>query len=722
MSDDFLPDDREIDLRALLGLLRRQLRLIIVSFVVVVMVAALVVFSLTPKYTASALILVDPAQKNLLDPNSANTSGVSESSRVESEAEIIRSDSTLLEVINDQKLVSDPEFGVSLGLRAWLTGILRISDVKLPTGKEALHQVLANLQKAVHVERRGLTYLIDISVDSDSPDRAATLANAIANAYIHDQVQAKIAATIASRDILQRRLDQAKLALSESETSLDDFVFQNVDRIVSETGETKLSDLRKELTLTDQKRLEASHLADLVAKGIDQRDWQTLQQSLESDAAKALERQRADLISSLAGLDPTAQRAVDLKAELAKIEDELTKTARIELSGLKKDVATAESGIANLKGEIRTAALNSDLPADLLTNIYGLQQNAAVSRNQYQLLLSRLRDVEAQAELQLPDSRVVSPAIPPNRPSFPKTTLMLGASGLIGLMLGIVLAYLRENYIGGFVSDRQVESVLHIPVSASVPRLKLSGSGGQGPRSPAETIVAEPISVFSESVRRLRAGIDQSMDRLAAAKSTAAAGGTVIMVTSAVPGEGKSSLSLSLGRTYALAGRSTIVIDCDLRKPSVHRHLDLEPSAGLFDYLASKGEGVRIDDILIQDPLTPLAIITGMRRANAATDQLVVGAAFDKLLDAATKSFEIVILDAPPIGPIVDGLYLAKRADIIAMVIQWAQTSQEDARRALSGLQSAKRPETQIQAVLNATDNGPSSYGGRYSGYFEQSY
>lgn len=717
-SDPAEIDDQEIDLRALMGMMRRRMRLVIATFSVVVVLAALVLLSLTPKYTASVLVLVDPAQKNLLDPGAVATTGLSESARVDSEVEIIRSDATLLSVIDQQKLVSDPEFGVSLGWRSWLVSLLRISEVKLPTGEEALHQVLSNLRGATGVTRRGTTNLIEISADSRDPKRAADLANAVADAYIAQQVQTKIDAATTVRDILQRRLQDAQAAMGNSEERLDQFVFQNLGQIIADTGDARISGLRDQISQLQATRDATARLADVVSGGLTRRDWTSLRQSLESDAAKALYRKREALEAQLSHAGPGDRSAIDLAAELASLDEQLANTAQIELSGIKKTLTDTEGALNDLRGEIRTAALNSNLPASMLTTIYGLQQDAGISRSQYQALLSRLRDVEIQADMQVADSRIVSPAIPPEHPSFPKIGLSLMAAGLLGAFLGVGLAYLRENYVGGFVSERQAESVLRVPVAASVPRVRLSGTGRDF-SSPADMVVAEPISVYAESIRRIRASVDHAPS--GPGKQHGPGHGTVLMVTSAVPGEGKSSLALALGRTYAISGKRAILIDCDLRKPSVHRHLNIQPTAGLYDYLSNRGDDSRIGDFLTRDPLTPLTVATGLRPSAGATDHLVMGATFDKLLDAAVENFEIVILDAPPIGPIVDGLYLARRADVILMVVQWAHTSQDDVRRALASLETARPAESLIEAVLNGSDAGRSAYGGSYSGYFEQS-
>src|SRR5688500_10341081 len=200
--------ENEIDIRAIFGLLRRRLRLIIVTVVAIVTLAGLATFALTPIYSATALVLVDPSRKDLLDPETSMGNSASDSARVESEVELVRSDNVLMTVIEQLDLVSDDEFGVKLDLRSCLLAMMRLDDGAPPTGDQALSQVLNKVRSSVTAQRRGLTYLIAIQARSESPARAAELANAITNAYITDQVASKVTSTLASRDILRARIEQ----------------------------------------------------------------------------------------------------------------------------------------------------------------------------------------------------------------------------------------------------------------------------------------------------------------------------------------------------------------------------------------------------------------------------------------------------------------------------------------------------------------------------------
>ena len=414
-------DDSEIDIRAIFGLLRRQFRLIVITVIVIVGAAGLATFALTPMYTATALVMVDPSRKDLLAPESQMGSTASDSARVESEVELVRSDNVLMSVIDQLKLVSDSEFGVSLGLTSRVLALLRLKDGTLPTGDEALGQVLTKMRTAINVQRRGLTYLISVQARSEDPARAAELANAVTQAYIKDQLSSKITSTLASRDILQAEIEQARQAIVASEGSFDSFISDNIDRIVSQSGNGQIANLRNQIDEIKKVREQSSLTADIVQQGLTSGNWSNLSTTLASDALKELEQQREQIAGSLASLSDGSSNSVNLRAELDAIDAKLRETATSELTALQSTINDRQNSESQLRETIRTSVLNSDLPPGVLTQIYELQQNATIARTQYETLLARAQDLGAQADLQVADSRVVSPALVPGQPFIPQS-------------------------------------------------------------------------------------------------------------------------------------------------------------------------------------------------------------------------------------------------------------------------------------------------------------
>lgn len=705
-------EDNELDLRGLLGLLRRQLRLIVIIALVVIGIAGLAVFSLTPKYSSSAMLLVDTSQKNLLDAAAASGSVEIDSSRVDSEIEILKSPAVLLKVIDELDLVRDADFGVKLSLTDRMMAFLQISQPTLPTGEAAVAQVLADVRKAVTVDRLGDTNLITATVTSDNPTRAAEIANAWADAYIRDQVAAKVTSSLMSRDVLQARLAEARDAVAGSEGAFDQYINDSLTQIVKETGQADIVSLRDQLSSLGATQDANSKRAELAQASLQQRNWSVLAETLQSEALRELERQQRELTARIE--TAAAEQTVNLRAELAQIEQRMVDAAAGGLASLRQSVTAAATQQSELRQQLRSAVLGSSLSPQILSRIYELQQRSEVARAQYQTLLSRINEVEAQAALQLADSRVVSPAMPPTRPSFPNISLTLALAAVVGLGLGIGLAFLRENLVGGIVTEQQATALLHVPIVAALPRERSPGRD----RDLADLMVTSALSAFPEGVRRIKANIDQAAHRRAvAAGSRSGPTSATIMVTSSTADEGKTTIALALARAYAMARHRVAIVDCDLRRPTLHRMLNLPQSSGLVDYLGGK-EAPELASLVASDPRTPMQAIVGSEPSEIPTDQLVTAPAFAQLIERLRAEYDIVVLDTPPIGPVVDGLYLARMADYLVFVVRAGATSQTEARMSLEALKSAKTADAEILAVLNQQDRASASYKDKYQSYY----
>ena len=715
-------EETEIDIRQILGTIRRQIKLIIGTMVLGMALAMIAVFSITPLYTGTTLILVDPQEKNLLDPTDQGGTRSSDSARVDSEVELVDSDSVLLNVISEGygddngSLITDPEFGVKIGIRDKMLAFLRIRDVKLPEGEAALGVVLSNLKGATTVRRQGLTYLISVKAHSEDPKRAAALSNAISRTYIRNQIEMKVAATVTARDVVQGQIEQAESAVVTAEANFNDFIINSVDTIVSETGREELGRMRDQIRAIATERASAETQLATLSQRLESGDYRALADALGNEAISELQRQREDLRRALSGAERSSAAAVDLRSQLEQIEQDLAAEGEVALSTFQAEIRTIEQRGSDLRSNLNEAILSTDLPPRLLAQIYGMQQVSKNATAQYQTLLSRTLSLETEAALQVADSRIVSPAFTPTSPSSPNTRLILAAAFVLALGAGVAFAFVFENYIGGFTNQDQVEALTRLPVATVIPRQVSQ----QNAPSVSDAIIESPLSMFAESVRRMRVAIDHAVQRVRSQGGNSDRNCRIIMVSSALPGEGKSTVSLSIARALAVSGFKTLIVDCDLRKPSVHRQMEIEPSNGLADYLIGDLDGKDLMDIVKADPKTSLTAVVGARRSDIPTDQLIDQESFAQLLKSASSRFEYIILDSPPVDPVVDGLYLAKYADVIAFVIRWAKTSQRVCAQSLRKLADAKAPEAQIVTLLNQQEGKKGGYYNAYSDYYTE--
>lgn len=706
-----------VDLRAIIGLVRRRYLIVVGSLVLAFGIALVALTVLPPAYTATALVMVEPGGKDLLKPGQESASN-SDTLRVDSEVELVKAEATLVAVAKELDLASEPEFSAQSSWREGLGAMLGFKSPGSASPEATARRVVEQLRGSIDVQRKGATFLIAITGRAGRPDLAAEIANAVARTYIGDQLTAKVRATMEARDIIGASLDRAGSDIAQSEGAFDAFVDENVQRISDATGRADLQPLRLEIAGMVQARAVDAAAVETTEASLGRKDWTGLAALVSDNSVATLERDRVATSGLLAAASSTDE-ATSLRTRLDEIEAKIRQHVVDSLDAKRNALVAQQARINELRGRLRGAIFEGDLPADVLTGLYAQQQAAEVARQQYQTLLLRKNELNTQAILQVADSRVVSDATAQGAPWFPNPRLFFVGAAAAGVLLGVVLALLVEYLIGGITSLSQAEAVLRVPALATLPRQRSARRGAADLPSVADLLVTAPLSAFSESVRRLRIGVDQAIRQHDAEAGTTR--GRVVVVASAAPGEGRTTVALALARAYALSGVSTLLIDCDLRKPSIHKLLGMESSGGLLDYLAAAGgDAADLKSIITVDGGSGARVIFGAKRSNVVTDQLVAGATFGRLIDAARDSFDVIVLDTPPVGAVVDGLYLAGIADAIALVVKWSGTPQHDVRGAVAALSAARRPLVPIVAVINQEGSNHATRRGKYADYYAQ--
>lgn len=698
-------DEDTIDLRSIVAILRRRVRLILLTVALLLSVAFIYLAQATPLYTARALVLVDTMQKNLLQTGQeASQNAQMASSMIESEVEILRSDAVLLALVAEAGLMNDREFGPTLSLFDRARQALGFAGVD-PTPDRLLNATLNRLRNAVTVRRRGLTNIVEVSVTSESPGRAAEITNTLVEVYISRQIAAKSQSYLDSTQVLSRQLDAAETALAQSDRALADFIDTNLDALEAESGSAAVARLREQLEELNENRLSAQTVAEESERALQVGDWSTLVSRLEAEGLGALETQRQALARRLGEIEAGTAAEVNLRQSLASIERELQERGRVAIAALQDDALRAQRDAEQVRDDLRRELLGGDLTAETLSRIYGLQQEAAIAQRQYNMLLSRIRELETQAMVQIADARLVSAAIAPNSKSFPQTRLVLAAALVVSLGVGVGLAFLSEFYLGGVNSSTQMTNITGSRVGAVIPRIPQANDQ----LSVADVVIDSPMSQFPEAIRRLRANIERFSPK-------PMRGTPVIMVTSALPAEGKSVIALSLARTFAMAGKRCLLIDADMRKPSMQKLTGVELASGLYEFLLSGPGDEHAADCFEFDAKSDVGIIFGRERSGQPTDQLVQSEAFRAVIDDGCKKFDVVIIDTPPLIPVVDARYIAMQCDCAIFSVRAGETSQSDVRYAHDQLRDYMPEDSTILSVLNFHVGKESD--SRYSGYY----
>lgn len=399
-----------------------------------------------------------------------------------------------------------------------------------------------------------------------------------------------------------------------------------------------------------------------------------------------LDNEIADLLVACQVLENhLAEAWQDLAASEKTIDDFLAGVSLAYSPGIAQLAPKAQTGVQDRR---------LDSPLGDLTGLYQLQYRAQLARAYFQTLITGSAQFDMRCDTQGAGVRLLAEALPPS-PRFPDIVRGLGFAGLIGLGLGFGVAFKRERFHGGFTSARHLSAGTGCTVIAEVPNFRPHGLTGT--LTAADALVWAPLSRYSESIRRIRVGIDQTL------RAPDGPTGCVIMMTSPNTGTGASSLALALARDCALSGTKTLLIDCDLRSPSQHKFVDIASNGNFHKHLRATSQSIEFMGLLVRDPHSSLSLLLNSDEARGPTDQLLSGPQFDRIIALARQTYDCVIIDTPAIGAVVDGLYLAKHADIAVVTIKWAQTRWTDVEDTLARLAAVKGSSAKIVTVLNRT-------------------
>lgn len=694
--------------REVLGLLRRRKWTVLATMAGVFALALLVTSQLERRYTATALIAVDSRDAQLVGFEPGVIDGIGNAGIVDTEVEIARSSAVLSRAAERLDLASWPEFAARPPLLDTLGSMIGIgAESEAPAAPAAAFadlpdteraRILKELSEILSIGRRGLTSVVAISATTTSPERAATLANAVAEAYLQEQIEAKLSSTERAAGFLRTRVDRIAGDISALETELDTFLTTKLAEAGSPETRALMLKLGESTRLRDEG---ATTLAGLQA-ALRSRDYQRLA-VLADGGQSTFARERATLVEALADTDQA--KLASAKEKLAALDDEIRAAAERRVSSVQSEVTDADNRIATLRREIDVALSQQQLPKDFSVELFRLQRDIETRRVLYDSFLTKLGQVEQQTDFNLPDSRIVAAATPPDKASYPPLNAIAAGTLFLSLIAGCGLAILREHFIGGVSSPEQLETLTRMPVVSAVPRLPSS----QGGDRPDAVIVTQPLSVFSEAIRRLRLGVEAFApgDKLA------------IFVTSPLPGDGKTTIAMALARQMAATGSKTLLIDADMRHPSVAAALDQAPKDGLIDFLSKPAGDVGEQISIFKEAASGVDFVLGAGPSAVATDALLMSNRFADLMRFAREAYDVVIVDTPPIGLVVDARIVARYCDAGVFVVRYAATSQHHIRSSLNEL--AGRLDIPVCGVLNQVQRNSGyayGYGRKYDRYY----
>jgi succinoglycan biosynthesis transport protein ExoP len=761
---DRVAADDSVSLSALLedviGFVRRQWPIFAFFLACSMLLGVVYLLTAAPLYTARAMLLIDSSKLHVVQQQQSPISDVPlDTSQVESQVELLKSDNIGLAVVKNLHLWEDPEFKGKPGLTARLFSFLSKAG-NGPTEEQQIQGALQVFSSKRNVIRVGRTYVLDIEFTSLRPPLAAAGANALADAYIADQLEAKYEATRRGGTWLQDRLDELRTQATKADRAVLEYKEKN--KIVDVSGggssggrligEQQLADLNTQLSAARAARADAQAKLERVNEVMSH----DVADANVSDAIKN------DLITKLRGeyyeLSGRASQyaarygaqhlaVVNLHSQMDAIRGSIQEELRRVQESYKSDYEISKSRVDSLEKNLAVLVTGSQTTNRDRLGLSELESAAHSYHLVYDNFMQRYQEAVQQETFPISEARVISHAAIPTGKSSPRTFFVLGVAGVLGLALGFGFGAVREAVDRVFRTTRQVETILKTHCLAVLPlitepqqREKLASKSEEPGNSdpvrtslkklldiaaspsllgplPLETkastlsdrwrnakmpailkkekmmryVVDEPLSAFAEAFRSIKLTVDISgsiRDQ------------KVIGITSTLPNEGKSTVSTNLAQSIALAGKKVILVDGDLRNPTLTRALARDAKAGWREVIAGK---VDLQEAIFLDEATNLAFLPAViGQRSAYTNEVLASDAFRVMIDKLRTMFDYVIIDFPPLAPVVDVRAALHVVDSFLYVVEWGKTSRSLVERQLEA--APELHERLLGVILNKTN------------------
>lgn len=698
--------------------LRKHQWAILAFALAVTLVAGVIAFVSTPIYEAKATVLIESNKQKVVSIEDVYGGMGASREYFQTQVEIIKSREVSLKTIAKLKLYDLPEFdprAPKKGISALISQIGFATEEEPPewNEKSLTEAVLGSFSRNLTVEPIRLSQLVIIRYTSPDPGLASRIANAVALTYIENDLDARYQMTLTASTWLQDQLAGLKEKLTQSEQSLQSYREKQGIVSMKEAGQNgsgqqvellqarliEARTRRSEVESTYKTVKEASSTGELASQPavlVNQQVADAKRQS--SEAARRL----ADASQRYGKEHPKFMQA-DSDAKSAN--ENLQRQIELVVGGITNEYERARSTEKMLEGALANArgSVQNINRKEFELGVY--EREVDSNRQMYDMFLKRAKETTVGGDLQSVVARIVDRAEPPTLPIKPKKLLIIAVALFMGLLVGVMLALLMEVLDNTMKSTEDVEVHLKQPLLTVLPMLAKK----EADRAISGRLLTEsPNSLYSEGIRTARTGVLLSSVDLAT---------RTLIVTSSVPGEGKTTFSCNLAMAHALT-KKTLLIDGDMRRPSVHKSYGLEPtSLGLSELVA--GTAALGDCIQAVEGSKLNVLTSGAIPPNPL--ELLHSDRFARTLEELSKHFEIIIIDSPPVELVSDALVIAARASGLIFVTKALATPYQLARKSLLRLRRAHVHI--IGVVLNALDfSKAEKYYGDYSGYGKYGY
>lgn len=733
-----------IDLEQMWAIVRRQWRVVAGFAAIAIVIGLVYLMTATPRFTSTAGILIDESNQKIVDQLSAISGVLEDEGQVLSQVELLKSEKIALAVsrkldLENNELFMNGKRGIlgsaiqairsAIDIRSWFG-----SDPPAADNAKIQRGIVDQLADGLAVSRVGRSYVLEISYTSPDPALAASIAKAYAEAYLADQLDSKYEATRRASGWLQARIAELRQKSLEADRAVQ--TFRAEKGLIATDGQLitdqQLAQLNTQLIAARAESANAEAKFNRIKSILDSGDMDAaVTESIESDViselrAKFLDasRKQADIAGRLGANHVQAVRLRSTMAEYKRLMfEELSRIAQ----SYRSTNQVARTRLTSLEQQVSAAMGISATANTAQVQLRELERESETYKNLYQTFLQRYQESIQQQSFPVTEARIITNPAIAEKPSSPKKPLVLAVACLAGMLLGAGVAGLREFQERFYRTGDQISETLGLEFLGSVPLisnavpLKADPLGGQPGsvtkvNSMSSYVLEHPMSAFAETLRSAKMAVDFS---------TPGGKGKVIGVVSVLPGEGKSSISVNLAQQLAKSSR-VLLIDADLRNRGVTLQLGRHAERGIVEALEG---GAPMSEVLLFDRGSGMALLPAMvRRRIPHSSELLTSGAMARLLSAAVTEFDYVILDLPPIVPLVDSRAVATLIDSYLLVVEWGKTARGLVKRTIQ--HNPAIAERCAGVILNKVDaqkmklyrhaDSSEFYHARYASYFPE--
>lgn len=678
------PKDNEVDLLQLFGTVWRGKWRIAFWIAFSAILGGLYVFRIAvPYYTSTVTIALEARNNQVVDFESV-VSGLSvDETAINTEVEVLRARILIGKLVDQLKLGEDPEFNPRLRpIELWsVSGILAKLELANPnppprSDKAIRDTVIDQVLKVISVGNIRNSYVFQISAETEDAEKSAYIADTLAELYINDQLTTKFQATEQATTWLTERVTELKIELEEAETKVKEYN-SSIDLI----GPEALIALNRQLKdLRARQGNSERQLANLSTQLSAMQNAQIVGDALEMATASGNEA----LITAATRIaqNPNTRPAFD-----ARFTEELTRT-RLARDREAAQVQALSDSVRSIEAKVESQSID-------LVKLQQLEREAAASGLIYEYFLSRLKETSVQQGIQQADSRILSYAVVTEKPSQPAKGTFIAIAMVVGAFFGSVLVILREMRQNGFRSAEDLEAVTGVTVIGQIPRAPNARR-----RKVLDYIVSKPTSALVEAVRNLRTSILLSnIDKPP----------QIIMITSSVPGEGKTTQTLALAQNLAGLGRKVLVIEGDIRQRTFGKYFDLKARKGLLSAISAEAP---LDEVVWHSDQLGVDILIG-EQSNVNAADIFSSKRFDAFLKQIRKDYNTILIDTPPVLAVPDARVIAQISDAVVYVVHWDKTPRTLVEQGLHAFATVNVPVTGL-VLSQINPKGMKRYGGKY--------